>query len=104
MSETPLHHLIERYQDGKVSRRAFISRGAALGLSLSSISLLLDACGAGSSGSSKELHLLMEDVDETTYVENVLPQFTKETGIKVSIERIVYEGMHDKLVPQLSAG
>jgi multiple sugar transport system substrate-binding protein len=104
MSETPLQHLIERYEDGKVSRRAFISRGAALGLSLSSLTLLLDACGAGSSGSSKELHLLMEDVDETTYVENVLPQFTKETGVKVSIERIVYEGMHDKLVPQLSAG
>jgi multiple sugar transport system substrate-binding protein len=104
MSDTPVQHLIDNYQDGKVSRRSFISRGLALGLSLSSVSLLLDACGAGSSGGSKELHLLMEDVDETTYVEKVLPQFTKETGVKVSIERIVYEGMHDKLVPQLSAG
>jgi ABC-type glycerol-3-phosphate transport system substrate-binding protein len=46
----------------------------------------------------------MEDIDETNYVEAVLPQFTKETGIKVSIERITYEAMHDKLVPQLSAG
>jgi multiple sugar transport system substrate-binding protein len=104
MAETRVEHLIDRYQEGRMSRRTFISRGAALGLSISSLSLILDACGAGSSGSSKQLHLLMEDVDETTYVEKVLPQFTKETGIKVSIERIVYEGMHDKLVPQLSAG
>jgi multiple sugar transport system substrate-binding protein len=104
MSETPLEHLIERYRDGKVSRRSFLQRGVGLGLSLSSISLILDACGAGSAGSSKELHLLMEDIDETNYVEAVIPQFTKETGIKVSIERITYEAMHDKLVPQLSAG
>lgn len=103
MSETPVQHLIESYQDNRLSRRAFISRGAALGLSFSTISLILDACGAGSAGSSKELHLLMEDVEETTYVEKVLPAFTKETGIKVSIERILYEAMHDKLVPQLSA-
>jgi ABC-type glycerol-3-phosphate transport system substrate-binding protein len=104
MSETPLEHLIDGYRDGRLSRRSFIKRGAALGLSMSSVSLILDACGAGSSGSPKELHLLMEDIDETNYVEAVLPQFTKETGIKVSIERITYEAMHDKLVPQLSAG
>jgi multiple sugar transport system substrate-binding protein len=104
MSETPLEHLIDRYRDGRVSRRTFLQRGAALGLSMSSISLILDACGAGSSGSSKELHLLMEDIDETNYVEAVLPQFTKDTGIKVSIEKITYEAIHDKLVPQLSAG
>jgi len=104
MSETPLEHLIERYRDGRVSRRGFLQRGIALGLSFSSASLILDACGAGSSGSSKQLHLLMEDIDETNYVEAVIPQFTKETGIKVSIERITYEAMHDKLVPQLSAG
>ncbi|MBS1883506.1 MAG: extracellular solute-binding protein [Actinobacteria bacterium] len=104
MSDTPTQHLIERYEKGKISRRSFISRGVALGLSIPTLSILLEACGAGSSGSSSELHLLMEDVDETTYVENVLPAFEKQTGVKVSIERIVYEAMHDKLVPQLSAG
>lgn len=104
MSETPVEHLIERYRGGNLSRRTFLKRGMALGLSLSTASLILDACGAGSAGNSKELHLLMEDIDETNYVEAVLPQFTKETGIKVSIEKIVYEAMHDKLVPQLSAG
>ncbi len=104
MSETPLEHVIDRYRAGRLSRRTFLKRATALGLSMSSVSLILDACGAGSSGSSKELHLLMEEIDETNFVEKVLPQFTKETGIKVSIEKVVYEAMHDKLVPQLSAG
>jgi multiple sugar transport system substrate-binding protein len=104
MSETPAEHLIERFEQGRVSRRSFIKRGVALGLSLPTLAMLIEACGAGSSGGSDSLHLLMEDVEETTFVEKVLPAFTKETGINVSIERIVYEGMHDKLVPQLSAG
>lgn len=47
------------------------------------------------------LHILMEDVPETQIVENLLPQFEKQTGIKVDIQKLVYSEMHDKLVTQL---
>jgi multiple sugar transport system substrate-binding protein len=47
------------------------------------------------------LRALMEDVPETQIVEAMLPDFTKETGIKVEFEKIGYGDMHDKLVSQL---
>jgi len=50
------------------------------------------------------LHLLMEDVPDTTSIEPLLPEFEAQTGIKVVFEKVVYTVMHDKLVPQLMAG
>lgn len=49
------------------------------------------------------LRALMEDVPETQIIEKLLPQFEKETGIKVEFEKIGYGDMHDKLVAQLVA-
>ncbi|WGD32150.1 extracellular solute-binding protein [Ancylobacter sp. WKF20] len=49
------------------------------------------------------LRALMEDVPETQIIESLLPEFTKETGIKVEFEKIGYGDMHDKLVAQLVA-
>ena len=48
------------------------------------------------------LHALMEDVPETTIIEALLPDFEKETGIKVEFQKLVYSEMHDKLVTQLT--
>jgi len=48
------------------------------------------------------LHALMEDVPETTIIEGMLPEFEKETGIKVDFQKLVYSEMHDKLVTQLT--
>ncbi|POF28917.1 ABC transporter substrate-binding protein [Roseibium marinum] len=50
------------------------------------------------------LHALMEDVPETTIIEKMLPEFEKETGIKVEFEKVGYGDMHDKLVAQLVSG
>lgn len=47
------------------------------------------------------LHALMEDVPETNIIQSLLPQFEKETGIKVEFEKLGYPDMHDKLVTQL---
>jgi multiple sugar transport system substrate-binding protein len=44
----------------------------------------------------------MEDVPETTIIEAMLPDFEKETGIKVEFQKLVYSEMHDKLVTQLT--
>jgi len=49
------------------------------------------------------LRALMEDVPETHIIEQMLPQFEQETGIKVQFEKIGYGDMHDKLVSQLIA-
>ena len=49
------------------------------------------------------LHALMEDVPETQIIEAMLPDFEKQTGIKVEFEKIGYGDMHDKLVAQLTA-
>ncbi len=49
------------------------------------------------------LHALMEDVPESQIIEAMLPDFEKETGIKVQFQRLVYSEMHDKLVTQLTA-
>jgi len=50
------------------------------------------------------LHALMEDVPETQIIEKMLPEFEKQTGIKVEFEKVGYGDMHDKLVAQLVGG
>jgi ABC-type glycerol-3-phosphate transport system substrate-binding protein len=43
----------------------------------------------------------MEDVPETHIIEAMLPEFEKETGIKVEFQKVNYGDMHDKLATQL---
>jgi multiple sugar transport system substrate-binding protein len=50
------------------------------------------------------LNMLMEDLLETTIIEEMLPEFKELTGITVNFEKVVYDVMHEKLVPQLAAG
>jgi hypothetical protein len=49
------------------------------------------------------LRALMEDVPETRIIEELLPRFERETGIRVEFEKVQYAAMHDKLVAQLLA-
>jgi ABC-type glycerol-3-phosphate transport system substrate-binding protein len=48
------------------------------------------------------LHMLMEDLSETRYIQDRLPEFEKATGIKVQFELVAYSNMYEKFVPQLS--
>src|SRR5215217_3641097 len=50
------------------------------------------------------LNLLMEDLLETTIIEEMLPELKELTGITVNVEKVAYPVMHEKLVPQLAAG
>jgi ABC-type glycerol-3-phosphate transport system substrate-binding protein len=52
---------------------------------------------------AETIRLLMETVPDTRYIQELLPEFEKETGIKVEIEAISYIDMHSKLIPQLIA-
>lgn len=70
------------------------------------LALLLGATALGTAPALAEgvtLHALMEDVPETQIIESMLPDFEKDTGIKVEFEKIGYGDMHDKLVAQLVA-
>jgi len=51
----------------------------------------------------KTIHILMEDVPDTAYVQELVPLFEEETGITVEIESISYSTMHEKLAAQLIA-
>ena len=48
------------------------------------------------------LHVLMEDLPETHYIVDLLPDLEAKTGIKVEFEQVPYSNMYEKLVPQLS--
>lgn len=52
---------------------------------------------------AETIRILMETVPDTRYIQELLPEFEQETGIKVEIEAISYIDMHSKLVPQLIA-
>lgn len=59
-----------------------------------------DTGSTGSSG-SREINILMEEVPDTTIVQNQIAAFEEETGIKVNIETIGYSSMHEKLLTQM---
>jgi multiple sugar transport system substrate-binding protein len=63
------------------------------------LSLALGTTGA----QAQTIHILMETVADTRYLQDLLPEFKAATGIDVEIEAISYIDMHSKLVPQLSS-
>jgi multiple sugar transport system substrate-binding protein len=49
------------------------------------------------------LRAVMENVPDTTFIQELLPEFTAKTGIEVEFEVMGYGEMHPKLVPSLTA-
>ncbi len=90
--EAAIEGLVTDYQKHGLSRRAFIQRAVALGLSLSAVSALLAACGGTTSASSiptnstKTLSLLTTwGGEEQASFKAVVAPFTQSTGITVNI-------------------
>jgi ABC-type glycerol-3-phosphate transport system substrate-binding protein len=88
---------------------------------LIALSLLLTACAAPAAEPTEiapggeqpagdkpfdgvTINIMMEGVPDTEFVQELLPQFQEETGMTVNIEVLNYALMHEKLVPQLTAG
>lgn len=111
-----VERLVEELESGGVSRREFVFRAMALGLSMSSVGLLLNACkgkgGAGTAGDGtavdaatadlgpieKELHIY----NWSDYIaEDTVPNFEKEFGVKVTYD--TYES-NEEMVAKLQAG
>ncbi len=92
-----------------IDRRRLLQLTGAAGLGLTLPHTLAGKIGAQDITYSRDfegttLNALMEDLRETTLIEEMLPEFEELTGIKVQFEKVVYPVMHDKLVSQLAAG
>jgi spermidine/putrescine transport system substrate-binding protein len=112
-----VERLVEQLESGGVSRREFVFRAMALGLSMSSIGLLLNACkgkegGPGTAGDSVAADAAMADLGPiekelhiynwSDYIaEDTVPNFEKEFGVKVSYD--TYES-NEEMVAKLQAG
>lgn len=110
-----VERLVEQLERGGVSRREFVVRALALGVSMSSVGLLLNACkgkdaSAGGDRAAadsavadlgpmeKELHLY----NWSDYIaEDTVPNFEKEFGVKVTYD--TYES-NEEMVAKLQAG
>lgn len=103
--------------------RARASHRATLAALLAGATLVGAACGGGptspaggsptASGgppatqttaacSGVTLNMLMEDISESKYIQDMEPDFEAKTGGKFVFELIPYSNMYEKLVPQLS--
>jgi spermidine/putrescine transport system substrate-binding protein len=110
-----VERLVEQLESGGIPRREFVFRALALGVSLSSVSALLQACqrkdkSAGTAADSaeatpaelgpmeKELHVY----NWSDYIaEDTVPNFEKEFGVKVTYD--TYES-NEEMVAKLQAG
>ena len=94
----------------EIDRRRLLQLGSAAGLGLAMPGVGWGRASAQDPANfSREfegttLNALMEDLRETTLIEEMLPEFEELTGIKVQFEKVVYPVMHDKLVSQLASG
>ncbi len=49
------------------------------------------------------INILMESVSDTEYIQQLIPEFTEQTGIEVNIEVLTYTAIHERLLPQFIA-
>ncbi|HEU5304706.1 MAG TPA: spermidine/putrescine ABC transporter substrate-binding protein [Gemmatimonadales bacterium] len=111
-----LERLLGQLDRGDVSRREFVVRALALGLSLGSVGFLLQACKgrgqAAAGGDSAAAEPAMADLGPiekelhiynwSDYIaEDTVPNFEKEFGVKVSYD--TYES-NEEMVAKLQAG
>jgi spermidine/putrescine transport system substrate-binding protein len=112
-----LEHLVEQLQRGGITRREFVRRAAALGLSVGSVGVLLAACGGRDAGPAtgggngaapgqaaglgpleKELHIY----NWSDYIAgDTVADFEKEFGVTVTYD--TYES-NEEMVAKLQAG
>ncbi len=108
-ASTPAARAIGHPAGRPLDRRRLLRTGAGAGVALSLGARLGVGARAQEPTFSRDhegttLNLLMEDLLETTIIEQMLPEFQELTGITVNFEKVVYDVMREKLVPQLAAG
>jgi spermidine/putrescine transport system substrate-binding protein len=107
---TDIEHLVSDLEAGGISRREFVGRAAALGLSLSAIGTILTACGgakekAAPAAASADLGPIEKELNIYNWsdyiAEDTVPNFEKEFGVKVTYD--TYES-NEEMVAKLQAG
>jgi len=106
--------LVNEVLAGGVSRREFVTRGMALGLSLSTIGMVLASCakkegdktaGADSTTAMADLGPIEKELNIYNWsdyiAEDTVPNFEKEFGVKVTYD--TYES-NEEMVAKLQAG
>jgi spermidine/putrescine transport system substrate-binding protein len=109
-----VERLVKQLEQGGVSRREFMFRAMALGLSLSSVGLLLNACkgrepgagaAAGTDVAAADLGPMEKELNVYNWsdyiAEDTAPNFEKEFGVKVTYD--TYES-NEEMVAKLQAG
>jgi spermidine/putrescine transport system substrate-binding protein len=104
-----LERLVQGLQQGAVSRRDFVGRATALGLSLSTIGMVLTACGRKDQGSGAAAAETLGEIEKELNVynwsdyiaEDTIANFEKEFGVKVTYD--TYES-NEEMVAKLQAG
>jgi spermidine/putrescine transport system substrate-binding protein len=102
-----IRQLLEQLNRGAIGRREFVNRAIALGLSLSSISVLLGSCRSQDerADASSELGPIEKELriyNWSDYLaEDTIPNFEKEFGVRVIYD--TYES-NEEMVAKLQAG
>jgi spermidine/putrescine-binding protein len=105
-----LEQLVEQFESSTIQRREFVGRAMALGVSLSSVSILLQACrrkgeSAAEAGAPTDLGPLEKELhiyNWSDYIaDDTVPNFETEFGVKVTYDS--YES-NEEMVAKLQAG
>jgi spermidine/putrescine-binding protein len=105
-----VEQLVGQLQSGAVSRREFVGRATLLGLSMSTIGMVLTACGkqekpADTAAAAAELGPIEKELaiyNWSDYIaEDTITNFEKEFGVKVTYD--TYES-NEEMVAKLQAG
>ncbi|MFN8653243.1 MAG: spermidine/putrescine ABC transporter substrate-binding protein [Gemmatimonadales bacterium] len=105
--ETAIRALLERLERGTISRREFVGRATALGLGLSTASVILAGCGRdkGGNGDGGDLGPLEKELNVYNWSDYIaadtIPNFEREFGVKVTYD--TYES-NEELLEKLRAG
>ena len=73
-------------------------RRLAVATALAAVGVLAAAGCSGGGGGGKQVRVLMEDISYTDNIKSMLPEFEKETGIKVTIETVPYSDEPAKIL------
>lgn len=107
MGESAIDALVTELIHGRITRRQFVGRAVALGVSASGVAALLDACGAASSSSSPSPTALVPAANQTITIGQALDNYVA-TGLKSYIGAYpVNANIYEQLVrlnPDYSVG
>ncbi len=98
------HGLVNELMDGRISRGAFVGRALALGLTMGALAPILDLYDRSTAeAAGVTLNFLADSRSEFTKMMQLVPSFTKQTGIKIAMSQQQETPLRAKTGLELSA-